>query len=100
MSFIWMIAAGLIPSIVAKILMPRKPTDGIFILGIAGAFIAGLMQYSEHRPIGFLVPFIGSAILLTIYVLSARDQVVVSQRRTLRVVEKPKPRREDIRKAA
>jgi uncharacterized membrane protein YeaQ/YmgE (transglycosylase-associated protein family) len=56
MSFIWMILAGLIPSVIAKLLMPAHRAGGIFILGLSGAMIAALLQYSGARPIGFVVP--------------------------------------------
>jgi uncharacterized membrane protein YeaQ/YmgE (transglycosylase-associated protein family) len=67
MSFIWMIAAGLIAGVIAMILMPRQGTGRLFLLGVAGSFITGVMQYSENRPIGFIGPFIGAAILLAVY---------------------------------
>jgi uncharacterized membrane protein YeaQ/YmgE (transglycosylase-associated protein family) len=71
MSFIWMILAGLIASATSKLLMPAHRASGIFILGVSGAMIAGLMQYAYVRPIGFVVPLIGASILLAAYAVSA-----------------------------
>jgi uncharacterized membrane protein YeaQ/YmgE (transglycosylase-associated protein family) len=71
MSFIWMILAGVIPSVIAKLLMPARRASGIFILGVSGSLIVGLMQYAYGRPIGFVVPLIGACILLAVYAVSA-----------------------------
>jgi uncharacterized membrane protein YeaQ/YmgE (transglycosylase-associated protein family) len=72
MSLTWIIIAGLIPSAIAKLLMRGHGTSGLFILGISGAIIAGLMQYSERQPIGFVAPFVGAVILLAVYAITAR----------------------------
>jgi len=88
MSFIWMIAAGLLASSIAKLLLPRHSAGGLFILGFGGAIIAGLMQYSEHQPIGFIGPLTGAAVLLTIYAATIRSHPA------------KKTSRDDLRKAA
>jgi uncharacterized membrane protein YeaQ/YmgE (transglycosylase-associated protein family) len=67
-----MILAGLIPSVIVKLLMPAHRASGIFILGLSGAMIAALLQYSGARPIGFMVPLIGASILLAVYAVTAR----------------------------
>ncbi len=72
MSFIWMILAGVISSTVAKLLMPAHRASSLFILGVSGAMIAGLMQYSEARPVGFVGPLVGAVILLAVYAVTAR----------------------------
>ena len=81
MSLTWMILAGLIASAIAKLLMPRHRAGGLFILGIAGAILAGLMDYSEHHPIGFVAPFIGAVILLALYAVTASRQPAEDARR-------------------
>ena len=75
MSFIWMIVAGLMAGAIAKILMPARPAGGLFILGIGGSMIAGVMEYSENHPIGFIAPFVGAAILLAVYAAAGDHQV-------------------------
>jgi uncharacterized membrane protein YeaQ/YmgE (transglycosylase-associated protein family) len=79
MSFIWMLIAGLIAGTVAKMLMPRQGTGGLFVLGIGGSMIAGMMQYSIRQPIGFLAPVVGSIILLTAYAIIARRKVTETE---------------------
>ena len=75
MSFIWMIVSGLIAGAIAKVLMPERAVGGLFILGIAGSMIAGVMEYSENQPIGFIAPFVGAAILLAVYAATGDHQV-------------------------
>ena len=72
MSFIWMIAAGLIASTMAKLLLPKQSAGGLFVLGFGGAFIASMLEYSERIPIGFFGPLTGAAILLAIYAATIR----------------------------
>jgi uncharacterized membrane protein YeaQ/YmgE (transglycosylase-associated protein family) len=72
MSLTWIIIAGLIPSAVAKLLMRGHKAGGLFILGISGAIIAALMQYSEQQPIGFIAPFVGAVMMLAVYAVTAR----------------------------
>ena len=88
MSLIWMIAAGVIAALIAKTLMPRHGTGGLFILGISGSLITGAMQYSEGYTIGFVAPLIGAIILLAVYAMTARREPV------------EKAGSDDIRKAA
>src|SRR5262249_39986197 len=73
MSFIWMIAAGLLASSIAKLLLPRQSAGGLFILGFGGAIIASVMEYSERLPIGFIGPFTGASILLQICAATFRS---------------------------
>jgi uncharacterized membrane protein YeaQ/YmgE (transglycosylase-associated protein family) len=75
MSFLWMIIAGLTCSAAAKLLMPRHRASGLFILGISGAIIAFVMQYSRNQPTGFITPFAGAIIMLGIYAATARRPV-------------------------
>jgi len=83
-----MILAGVIASAVAKLLMPAHPASGLFILGIAGSIIAGVMQYSQGLAPGLIIPAAGAVTLLALYAAVARRKV------------EEKPRREDLRKAA
>jgi len=83
-----MIAAGLLASSIAKLLLPRQSAGGLFILGFGGAIIASVMEYSERLPIGFIGPLTGAAILLAIYAA------------TLRSPAAEKTDRDDLRKAA
>ena len=88
MSFIWMIAAGLLAGSVAKLLLPRQSAGGLFILGFGGAIIAGVMEYSQRLPIGFIGPLTGAAVLLAIYAATLRTRVA------------EKTSRDNLRKAA
>jgi uncharacterized membrane protein YeaQ/YmgE (transglycosylase-associated protein family) len=94
MSFIMMIAAGLIPSSIAVIWMREHPAGGLFILGFAGSIIAGAMQYSVHQPIGFLPSLMGAVTLLVLYAVTARRKGGANVER----VEKEE--HEDFRRAA
>jgi hypothetical protein len=89
MAFIWIAAAGIIPSILAKILLTAHKIHELFILGLSGAGIAAVMQYSERQPIGFLLPLLSASALLAVYGVTARRPVVEETRR-----------RDDFRKAA
>jgi uncharacterized membrane protein YeaQ/YmgE (transglycosylase-associated protein family) len=88
MSFIWMILAGVIPSAIATLLLKGHNVSGLFILGVGGAIIAGLMQYAENQPIGFIGPFVGAVILLAVYAFTASRPIA------------EKADRDDFRKAA
>ena len=48
--------------------------QAIVFLPLLGAILAGLMEYSEHHPIGFVAPFIGAVILLALYAVTASRQ--------------------------
>jgi uncharacterized membrane protein YeaQ/YmgE (transglycosylase-associated protein family) len=92
MSLIWMIVAGLMAGAVAKLLMPKFAAGGLFLLGVGGSIIAGLMQYSEGFSIGFFTPLAGAAVLLVIFAFTARPPAVESAM--------DREDREDIRRAA
>jgi uncharacterized membrane protein YeaQ/YmgE (transglycosylase-associated protein family) len=79
MSLILMIAAGLIPSVVAKLLRPADQIGRLFILGLTGSFLAGAIQYSEHQPITFVLPAIGAVIMLVLYAVIPHRSVVVEE---------------------
>jgi len=87
----WMIVAGSIATACAKLLMPAHSAGRLFVLGISGSMIAGLLEYSQNQPVGFVVPLIGAAILLCVYAVTGRRQIVEE-------VEEAKP--DDFRKAA
>jgi uncharacterized membrane protein YeaQ/YmgE (transglycosylase-associated protein family) len=80
MSFILMIVAGLIPSVIAKLLRPTDQIGRLFILGITGSFLAAAMLYSEHQPITFVVPSIGAVIMLVLYAVTPHRTVVPLRR--------------------
>ena len=88
MSLIWMILAGLIPSAIATLLVKGHNASGLFVLGVGGAILAGVMQYAENQPIGFIGPFVGAVILLAVYALTANHPMA------------KKADRDDLRKAA
>ena len=66
---------GLVIGAVAKFLMPGKDPGGFIItilLGIAGAFVAGLLGrglgwYAPDEPTGFIASTLGAMLLLFIY---------------------------------
>jgi len=89
MSLISIFAAGLVASTLAKLLLPRQSSGGLFILGVGGAIIASVVQYSVRQPVGFFGPLVGAAVLLAIYAATIRNDVV-----------KETNRRDDLRKAA
>jgi uncharacterized membrane protein YeaQ/YmgE (transglycosylase-associated protein family) len=80
MAIIWIVVAGVIPSICAKLFLPAHDIGRLFILGLSGAGIAGVMQYSERQPIGFLLPFLGACALLAVYAVTTRTQVEETRR--------------------
>ena len=75
MSFIWMMLAGIIPSAIAKLAMPSQPAGGLFILGIGGSVIAGVMQYSMRQPVNFFIPLAGAVILLAMFAMIAQRPI-------------------------
>jgi len=87
-----MIIAGLICASIAKLLMRERPTGGLFILGLGGAFIGGILQYSQGRPAGIVTPVAGAVILLALYAF-------VAERESVRESER-KVDHDDFRKAA
>ena len=90
MTFIGMIVAGLIPSVIAKLLRPDYHIGRLLILGLTGSFLAGGIQYSEHHPLTFIVSSIGAVIMLALYAVITRRSVVVEE----------EERHDDFRKAA
>ena len=75
MSLMWMIVAGTLAGAAAKLLLPSHPTGGLFILGIGGSFIMGVMQYSTGHAVGFGAPLLGAVILLVVYALTTKREV-------------------------
>jgi uncharacterized membrane protein YeaQ/YmgE (transglycosylase-associated protein family) len=71
----WMIIAGVLAGVVAKLLMPTHDARGIFFLSISGSIIAGVLEYSEGVSIGFVGPLIGAVALLILYAFTARQPV-------------------------
>jgi uncharacterized membrane protein YeaQ/YmgE (transglycosylase-associated protein family) len=75
MSILVTIVVGLIVGAIAKLLMPGKDPGGAIItilLGIAGAFVAGMLGkalgwYEVNEGPGIIASIIGSVILLAIY---------------------------------
>jgi len=67
MSFLWMIVAGLVIGLIAKVPMRQRDPGGLLALGIGGSMIAGTIQYSLHQPVGLPAPVIGAVLLLTVY---------------------------------
>jgi len=72
MSLMWMILAGVIAAIVAKVVLPRFAAGGLFLLGIGGAMIAGLIRDAQNEPVGFVGPLLGAAALLILHAFTAR----------------------------
>lgn len=76
------IVIGLIVGGLAKLVMPGKDPGGILItmlLGVAGAFIAGMLGhslgwYAVGEGPGIIASVIGSIILLAIYRMVARPR--------------------------
>ena len=75
MGLIWTILIGLVIGVVAKFVYPGRDNLGIImtiILGIAGAFLAGLIGqavgwYAPDQPAGFIASVLGAVVLLVIY---------------------------------
>ena len=73
---------GLVVGALAKLVMPGKDPGGILItmlLGVAGAFIAGMLGhslgwYSVGEGPGIIASVIGSVILLGLYRMIARPR--------------------------
>jgi uncharacterized membrane protein YeaQ/YmgE (transglycosylase-associated protein family) len=76
MHIIWTLVVGLIVGAIAKLLMPGRDPGGFIItmlLGIAGAFVAGLIGrslglYRAHDvgP-GLIASILGAVLLLAVY---------------------------------
>jgi uncharacterized membrane protein YeaQ/YmgE (transglycosylase-associated protein family) len=77
------ILIGLIVGAIAKALMPGKDAGGIIVtilLGIAGAFVAGLIGrllgwYEPQQPAGLIASVLGAMILLYIYRVATKNSV-------------------------
>ena len=76
MHIIWTLIVGLVVGAIAKLLMPGRDPGGVIItmlLGIAGAFVAGLLgralglyHEGDVGP-GLIASIIGSVLLLAVY---------------------------------
>ncbi len=75
MDLLMTIVIGFVIGLVAKLLMPGRDPGGFLItilLGIAGAFIAGLVGrslglYLPGEPAGFLASILGAVLVLFVY---------------------------------
>jgi uncharacterized membrane protein YeaQ/YmgE (transglycosylase-associated protein family) len=75
MGLIWMLLIGLLVGALAKWIMPGEQKGGVFttmVLGIAGAFVAGLLGrvvgwYSPGEGAGFIASVLGAILLLWLY---------------------------------
>jgi len=75
MEILWTLIVGLIVGAIAKLIMPGKDPGGIIVtmlLGVAGAFIAGMLGkalgwYEAGESAGIIASIIGALILLFIY---------------------------------
>jgi len=75
MHIIGWIVFGLVVGIVAKFLMPGRDPGGFIItaiLGIVGALVGGFVGrmiglYGDGDPVGFIMPVVGSIIVLVVY---------------------------------
>ena len=72
MGILWMIIIGFLAGLVARLLKPGKDDMGFImttLLGIAGAFIVGMLGralgiYDASDPAGFIAAVVGAVILL------------------------------------
>ena len=72
MGILWMIIIGFLAGLVARLLKPGKDDMGFImttLLGIAGAFIGGMLGralgiYDASDPAGFIAAVVGAVILL------------------------------------
>jgi uncharacterized membrane protein YeaQ/YmgE (transglycosylase-associated protein family) len=75
MNILWTIIIGLVVGVLAKFLMPGRDPGGFIVtvlLGIAGAFVAGLIGhslgwYQEGQGAGIIASVLGAMLLLFIY---------------------------------
>jgi uncharacterized membrane protein YeaQ/YmgE (transglycosylase-associated protein family) len=75
MHFLWMLIIGLVVGALAKLVMPGKDPGGILVtmlLGIAGAFLAGLLGralglYGAGEDAGILASILGAVLVLAGY---------------------------------
>ncbi|MBC75816.1 MAG: GlsB/YeaQ/YmgE family stress response membrane protein [Halobacteriovoraceae bacterium] len=74
MGILWMIIIGFLAGLVARLLKPGKDDMGFImttLLGIAGAFIGGMLGratgiYEATEPAGFIAAVVGAILLLFI----------------------------------
>lgn len=75
MDILWTLIVGIVVGAIAKLVMPGKDPGGIIVtmlLGVAGAFIAGMLGqalgwYDAGEGPGIIASIIGALILLFIY---------------------------------
>lgn len=75
MHILWTLIIGAVVGALAKLIMPGKDPGGVIVtilLGIAGAFIAGMLGqalgwYEAGEGPGFIASLIGAIILLALY---------------------------------
>jgi len=76
MHLIWTLIVGLIVGAIAKLLMPGRDPGGVIVtmaLGIAGAFIAGLigrtlgLYHARDVGPGVIASVLGAVLLLALY---------------------------------
>ncbi|HEY5283867.1 MAG TPA: GlsB/YeaQ/YmgE family stress response membrane protein [Polyangia bacterium] len=76
MHLIWTLIVGLIVGAIAKLLMPGRDPGGVIItmaLGIAGAFVAGLigrtlgLYHARDVGPGVIASVLGAVLLLAVY---------------------------------
>jgi uncharacterized membrane protein YeaQ/YmgE (transglycosylase-associated protein family) len=73
-SIIWMLCAGLVIGLIAKLLMPGKDPGGCIItmlLGVAGAFIGTwigrMVSGNENYTARWIMSIVGAMVLLFLY---------------------------------
>src|SRR5215470_11779521 len=82
MSFVLIMAIGLIVGTLAEFLMPKGHPGGrrgTVILGVGGALLAGILGWSEHwyalnQPGSFIASAVGAIVLLAIYRLTIPEK--------------------------
>jgi uncharacterized membrane protein YeaQ/YmgE (transglycosylase-associated protein family) len=84
MGLLWTLIIGLVVGAIAKLLMPGRDPGGIIVtmlLGIAGAFLAGILGralgwYAPGDGAGIIASILGAMLLLFLY------RMFVGRRRT------------------
>jgi uncharacterized membrane protein YeaQ/YmgE (transglycosylase-associated protein family) len=76
MHLIWTLIVGLIVGAIAKLLMPGRDPGGVIVtmaLGIAGAFVAGIigrtlgLYHARDVGPGVIASILGAVVLLAVY---------------------------------
>jgi uncharacterized membrane protein YeaQ/YmgE (transglycosylase-associated protein family) len=85
MHLIWTLIVGLIVGAIAKLLMPGRDPGGVIVtmaLGIAGAFVAGIIgrtlgrYHARDVGPGVIASILGAVVLLAVYrAIRGRRQV-------------------------